>query len=71
MANALAVDKFLTYIEVEHAQSPDITSLYPANIGSGRSRVRGKRGYSLVVGRGESLFWGSHLGFFGGNAFLG
>ena len=52
-------------------QSPDhgkcmSSSLYPVNIGSGRSWIRGKRGHGLAVGRGKKpilgfllrLFWG-------------
>ena len=50
-------------------QGPDTTSLYPANTGSGRSWVRGKRRHGLVVGRGGKpilgfllrLFWGKCL----------
>ena len=33
MANAWAIDKLRTYIEVEHAQGLGTTNLYPANIG--------------------------------------
>ena len=49
--------------KVKHAQDPGITSLYPANIGSGGSWVRG---HGLAVGRGKKkhimglllkLFW--------------
>ena len=49
--------RFWTYTEVEHAQGLDITSLYPANTGSGGSWVRCKRGHGLAMGRGENLFW--------------
>jgi len=43
-------------MEVEHAQGLGTTNLYPANIGSGGSWVKGKRGYDLVVGRrGEPI----------------
>ncbi|KAK9995224.1 hypothetical protein SO802_024927 [Lithocarpus litseifolius] len=34
---------FRTYTEVEHAQGPDITSLYPTNTGSGGLWVMGQR----------------------------
>ena len=52
--------------KVKHAQDPDTTSLYPANIGSGGSWVKGNRGHGLAVGRGEKsiprfllkLLWG-------------
>ena len=37
----------------------------PSQYRSGRSWVRGKRGYGLTMGRRESLFWGSHLNSFG------
>ena len=33
MANAWAIDKLWTYIEVEHAQGLGTTNLDPANIG--------------------------------------
>ena len=63
MANAAG--KFWTYIEVEHAQGPDITSLYPANTGSGGSWVRDKRVWFGGGERGKPilgfllrLFWG-------------
>ena len=42
-ANAWAAGRFWTYTKVEHAKGPDATNLYPANIGSGGSWVRGKR----------------------------
>ena len=45
-------------------QDPDITSLYPANIGSGGSWVRGKRAWSSdgerrkpILGFLLRLFW--------------
>ena len=41
---------------MKHARDPSTTSLYPANIGSGGSWVRGKRGYGLAVGRGEKTY---------------
>ena len=69
--NTLVADKFWTYTEVEHVQGPNITSMYPANTGSGRSWFRGKRGYGLAMGIGENLFWGSCSGSFGGNVLLG
>ena len=65
------MDKFRMNLGVEHVQVPDITSLYPANTGSGGSWVKGKRGYGLAVGRRENLFWGSYFGSFGGNVLLG
>ena len=65
------MDKFWTNLGGEHVQGPDITSLYPANIGSDGSWVKGKRGYGLAVGRRENLFWGSYFGSFGGNVLLG
>ena len=57
--------------KVKHAQDLDITSLYPANIGSGGSWVRGKRGHGLAVERGKKPILGSYLGFFRGNVLLG
>ena len=42
--------KFWTHVEVDHAQGPDFTSLYPANTGGGGSCVRRKRVWS---GSGE------------------
>ena len=33
MANACAADKLWMYMEVEHAQGPGTTKLYPASIG--------------------------------------
>ena len=57
--------------EVEHVQGPNTSSLYLANIGSGGSWVRGKRGHGLVVGKWENLFWHSCLGSFRGNVLLG
>ena len=55
---------------MKHAQGPDITSLYPANIGRGGSWVRGKRSWSSGGERGKPilgflhrLFWGKcHAG---------
>ena len=55
---------------MKHAQGPDITSLYPANIGRGGSWVRGKRSWSSGGERGKPilgflhrLFWGKcHVG---------
>ena len=54
--------------KVKHTQDPSTTNLYPANIGSGGSWVRIKRGYDLAVGRGKKpilvfllrLFWGKY-----------
>ena len=37
--------------KVKHAQDLGTTNLYPTNIGSGGSWVRGKRGHGLTVGR--------------------
>ena len=64
-ANAWIVGRFWTYTEVEHAQGPNITNMYLANIGSSGSWVRGKRWHGLAVERGENLFWGSCSGSFG------
>ena len=49
---------------VKHAQDPGITNLYPTNIGSGRSWVRGKKGHGLTVGRGKKLILGFLLRLF-------
>ena len=43
----------------------------PNQYKSGGSWVRGKRGYGLVVGRRESLFWDSRSDSFGGDILLG
>ena len=42
----------------EHVQDLGTTNLYPANIGSGRPWVRGKRGHGMAVGRGEKTYYG-------------
>ena len=52
--------------KVKHAQDPGTTSLYPANIGSGGSWVRGKRRHGLAVGRGKKLILGFLLKLFWG-----
>ena len=39
--------------KVKHTRDPGTISLYPANVGSGGSWVRGKKGHSLAVGRGK------------------
>ena len=44
--------------KVKHAQDPGTTSLYPANIGSGGSWVRGKRRHGLAVGEREKTYSG-------------
>ena len=52
--------------KVKHVQDLDTTRLYPTNIRSGGSWVRGKRGHDLTVRRGKKpilgfllrLFWG-------------
>ena len=69
-ADTWTAGRFWTYTEVEHAQGPDITSMYLANTGSGGLWVRGKRGHGLVVGRRENLLWGYYSGSFGGNVLL-
>ena len=63
-----AVGQFWTHGEVEHAQGPDFTSLYPANTGGGRSWVSGKRVWSgggerrkPILGFLLRLFWGKCL----------
>ena len=50
---------------MKHAQDPDITSLYLANIGTGASWARGKRAWSSgeerekpILGFLLRLFWG-------------
>ena len=44
-------------MKVRHAQGPNITSLYPANIGHGEVKGQRFRRHGLVVGRGEkSIF---------------
>jgi len=65
---ANTTSKFWTYIEIEHSQGPNITSLYPANTGSGGSWVRNKRVWSGGRERGKPilafllrLFWGKCL----------
>ena len=52
-------------MEVKHAQSPNITNLYPANMEVVRSWVRGERAWSGGEERGKPilgfllrLFWG-------------
>ena len=50
--------------KVKHAQDLDTTSLYPANIGSGGSWVRGKRGHGLAVERGKKPYSGFLLMLF-------
>ena len=50
--------------KVKHAQDLDTTSLYPANIGSGGSWVRGKRGHGLAVERGKKPYSGFLLRLF-------
>ena len=42
--------------KVKHAQDLGTTNLYPTNIGSGGSWVRGKRGHGLAVGREKTYF---------------
>ena len=61
---ANAAGKFSTHAEVEHAQGPDFTSLYPANTGGGGSWVKDKRVWSGSGERGKpilefllKLFW--------------
>ena len=44
--------------KVKHARGPDTTSLYPANIGSDGSWVRGKRRHGLAVGGGKKPILG-------------
>ena len=44
--------------KVKHTQDPSTTNLYPANIGSGGSWVRSKRGYDLAVGEREKTYSG-------------
>ena len=53
---------------MKHAQGPDITSLYPANIGRGGSWVKGKRSWSSgrekrkpILGFLIRFFWGRCL----------
>ena len=43
---------------MKHAQDLGTTNLYPANIESGESWVKGKRGYGLAVGRGKKTYSG-------------
>ena len=47
--------KFWTHAEVEHAQGPDFTSLYPTNTGDGGSWVRGKRVWPGGGERGKPI----------------
>ena len=51
-------------MDVEHAQGSSTTNLYPINIGSGGSWIRGKRGYGLEVGRREEPILGFPLKLF-------
>ena len=69
-ANAWTAGRFWTYTKVEHAQGLDITSMYPANTGSGGSWVRGKRRHGLAVEKRENLLWGYYSGSFWGNVLL-
>ena len=50
--------------KVKHAQDLGTTNLYPTNIGSGGSWVRGKRGDGLAVRRGKKLILGLLLRLF-------
>ena len=57
--------KYWTHAEVEYAQGPDFTSLYPANIGGGGSWVKGKKVWyggrergKPILGFLRKLFWG-------------
>ena len=58
-----ALGKFWTHTEVKHAQDPDFTILYPANIGGGGSWIRGKRIWSGDGKRGKAIL-GFLLWFF-------
>ena len=62
---ANVTNKFWTHEEVEHAQGPDFTSLYPTNTKGGGSWVRDKRVWSgsgerrkPILGFLLRLFWG-------------
>ena len=44
-------------MEGRHAQGPDTTSLYPANIGHGEVVGQRFKGHGLVVGRGKKFIF--------------
>ena len=50
--------------KVKHAQDLSTTSLYLANIGSGGSWIRDRRGYGLAVGREKKPILGFLLRLF-------
>jgi len=62
---------FLAYIGSGARVRPRHYQPIPSQYRSGGSWVRGKRGYGLMVGRRENLFWGSHSYSFGGDVLLG
>ena len=70
-ADEWAASRFWTHMEGRHAQGPDTTSLYPANIGHGEVGSQRFRRHGLVVGRGENLFLRFRLRFFRGSVLLG
>ena len=57
--------------KVKHVQDPSTSNLYLANIGSGGSWVRGKRGHGLVIGRGKKPILGFSLRLFWGKCLAG
>ena len=54
MANASATDKLWTYTEVEHAQAPSTTNLYPANTGVVGHESEVREGMVWWWGEGEA-----------------
>ena len=61
MSSEQALDVHKTRARIRHRYHQPVPSQYR----SGGLWVRGKRGYSLAVGRRKSLFWGSCLDSFG------
>ena len=61
MSNGQALDVHRTRARTRHRYHQPVPSQYR----SGGLWVRGKRGYSLAMGRRKSLFWGSYLDSFG------
>ena len=56
---------------VESTQGSGTTNLYPANTGVVGHGSEVREGMVWQWGEGESLFWGFHSNFFGGNVLLG
>ena len=58
-------------MEVEHSQGLGTTYLYLANTREVRHGYEVREGMVWQWGEGGSLFWGSHLSYFGENFLLG